>query len=206
MVTLRWGSLPICTRKWCATGFYTFYLSLSRNYSFHPAEIQPATSSSSHIINKPQWPSSFGSYTCPRHNTTSTMYDRWCNVLWTISPSFPSLYTSLPIFLMRVNLSKKSCSKTVQAFFLAKCNLVFTCGVTTGLHLELNPLYLYSRRCLLIVDFGNDEPVSLRAFMVWLDALKTLRILLSSSVIVQCTELATFKVSAIALVFLGFFH
>lgn len=40
-------------------------------------------------------------HTLLSHNTTSIMSDRWFRILWNISPSFSSPYSSIPVIMLR---------------------------------------------------------------------------------------------------------
>ncbi len=108
-------------------------------------------------------------------------------------------------------------------------NLAFLfLNVTSGFHLVVNPLYLHSRRHLLILDFDNDVPTSSRVFLISVDVMKGFyftkeRILRSSTLVVFCglpgllmllsspvldrptVDLATPKVFAISLIDVVFF-
>lgn len=193
--------------------FCSSWLNLSIKYSSIYFRIQPASSISSNIIYKHQW---FKPYM-----PMFTMCDTWCGILWIMSSSFLSTYSSLSIVLVKGNLVFLSVQRIFQnwAGFLEKSNLVFLFfSVISGLHLAVNALYLHSWRRLLVVDFDDDGLVSLKEFlhMAWccggffhqqnnsinLQYLSTKVFFLWIS---HCKNLATPKISGISLIGLFFF-
>ncbi len=99
-------------------------------------------------------------------------------ILCSLSVNYGSVYI-LPISLVQVHLgfisSKNLIPEHVRLFrcFLAKSNLALLfLNVTSGLHLVVNPLYLPSWRCLLIVDLDNDVPSFSRGFLISVDVKK----------------------------------
>ncbi len=108
----------------------------------------------------------------------STMFHRWCCMLW--SWAVPSLlHTCFFLsFWYRLIL--------IPAFLLQKWSvcLFFRCFLEkSNLHLVVNPLYLLSWSLLLIVDF--DTRTSWRVFFTWLDVVKGMeRILRSPTTVV----------------------
>ncbi len=87
----------------------------------------------------------------------STMFHRWCFMIWIMSCSKSSPYFFLPIILVQVDLNfshpKNAFPEVVWLFrcFLAKSNLALfpPCG--------LNHVYLLWWSLLLIVDFDSDK-------------------------------------------------
>lgn len=100
---------------------------------------------------KHQWRSSTGSPTSPSQNTAFIMFDRWCDALWIMSPSFS--------FSMLFSFHHSA----VNIFFICPKNQDF---LSLFLHLEVNSLCSHAWKCLLIIN--KVPPTSSRVFCTWL--------------------------------------
>ena len=106
--------------------------------------------------------------------------------------------SSLPIILVQVNLGFILVSRILfqnwgafLGWFLAKSHLTFLfLSVTSDLHLMVNPLYLHSWRCLLIIRINNDIHTSSRVFLNRLGVkgffFTMERVLWSSTLVIFC--------------------
>lgn len=82
----------------------------------------------SQVINKHQWPSSTGSRTCPCHDTASTIFDKWCGMLWVMSCSILFSILSFLYKLILVSSVHRIWFQNRSGFFrcfLAKSYLAF---------------------------------------------------------------------------------
>ncbi len=122
----------------------------------------------------------------------STMFHRWCCMLWIMSCSKPSPYFFRPVILVQADLNfshLKNAYRSGLAFldvFFFWQRLIWPC-----LHLVVNPLYLLWWSLLLIVDVDSDTPASWRVSFSWLDVVKgfffTIEMILwSSTTVVLC--------------------
>lgn len=60
------------------------------------------------VDNKYLWSGSNFSHMWTCHSTASTMFDRWCSMLWSLGCSFPYPYFTLSVILVQVHLGYTS--------------------------------------------------------------------------------------------------
>ncbi len=119
----------------------------------------------------------------------SSMFHRWCCMLWIMSCSKPSPYCFLPVSLVQVDLNFSHPKNVFSRSGLAFLDVLWQSLIWPFLHLVVNSLYLLLWSLLLIVDFHSDMPTSWRVFFSWLDVVKGFfftmeRILWSSTTVV----------------------
>ncbi len=120
----------------------------------------------------------------------STMFHRWCCMLWIMGCSKPSPYFFLfPIILVQVDLNFSRPKNAFPELVWIFLNVFWQSLIWPCLHVVVNSLYLLSWSLLLIVDFDIDIPTSWRVFFSWLDVVKGFfftmeRILRSSTIVV----------------------
>ncbi len=121
----------------------------------------------------------------------STLFHRWCRMLWIMSCSKPSPYLFLPVILVQVHLNLNHPKNIFQKWFGFFFNVFWRSLIRPWMHLVVKPLYLLLWSLLLIVDFDSDTPTSWRVFFSWLDVVKGFfftmkRIFRSSTTVVLC--------------------
>lgn len=114
------------------------------------------------LLNESELKATICSHTYPCHNTASTIFNRWCDMLWFMIPSFPSPHPSLPILLVHVNLGFNCIKNLVpelgRVFFFTKernlwsSTLVILAGLLSLLVLLTSSLHSFFLRMYQIVD------------------------------------------------------
>ena len=104
---------------------------------------------------------------CPCHNTTSTMFDTWCRILWILSCSIPFSSHQPETSFTWFHLSKESDYRTWEAFldvFWRPDFSVLQCY--QWLAPCCNPTVFIFMKHLLIVDFDSDASTFSRVFLI----------------------------------------
>ena len=171
--------------------FWSIWLNLSRQYSHLHFRVQPATSISSHIINKHQWPSSIGSHTCLTHKTVSTMFDRWCSYFgsWAVPFLFHTLLVILACFCSLV--SPVVCPLWETLCIYMKASLDCRLWQWYIYHLQS---FLHLSRCTPCKEYFFTKEIVLRSFvLVFFCGLPDLLVLLGlpvHSFFQECSKLS----------------